>query len=660
MRGRTIGFKISAGFAVLVAIGAAQGTISILNNRSIEATSSAAHLKYLPEAGISSDLSNAVWATTLAAREYGYTRSDEKLTATRAGFQKVHEAIEKAEALSKQFPELTRLHDEITKIAESATQWEQLFGKSVENVKSLGADLEQMIAAASSAEQSLHELLASQENKLAAEIKANKNGRILDDRQNKLRLVADIGNTIGDIRIANWKSQALRDVKIAEAAIEHFGAVDQKLNKLGTMLTDPADVAQNNKVKAATKSYREAMAKFVGTTRAQAELAHERAKCGDAVGAAALDLDEAASARMNQAVSENQHRASTATRYSMMMLSVSVALGTLIAVLVIRGIGRALRRTAAALGENAEQLASASGQVAGSSQNLAQGASEQAAALEESSSAMEEMASMTRKNADTAQQARALAGEAETAAESGNRAMAKMSTAIARIEKTAGETAKIIKTIDEIAFQTNLLALNAAVEAARAGEAGKGFAVVAEEVRNLAMRSADAAKSTSAMIEQSVRASQDGVRIVVEVGGNLGQIVTASQKVTQLIGEIAAASKEQSEGISQVNRGVSEMDKITQGNAAAAEESASAAEELSSQATQLTDSIGELLALVGTTRKAKSTSKSAKSKVVVAEKKIATPPVAKGKRKPAEPATKDVIRLKSESEDFAEFTAKAA
>jgi uncharacterized phage infection (PIP) family protein YhgE len=168
-----------------------------------------------------------------------------------------------------------------------------------------------------------------------------------------------------------------------------------------------------------------------------------------------------------------------------------------------------------------------------------------------------------------------------------------MSESINKIKESSDQTAKIVKTIDEIAMQTNLLALNAAVEAARAGEAGRGFAVVAEEVRNLAQRSAEAAKNTANMIEESVKNAEDGVKIAGEVAQSFESIATGNAKVNDLIAEIAAASGEQSQGIDQVNTAVAEMDKVTQQNAANSEESASAAEELSSQAEELQSMVAQ-------------------------------------------------------------------
>ncbi len=277
----------------------------------------------------------------------------------------------------------------------------------------------------------------------------------------------------------------------------------------------------------------------------------------------------------------------------------AIVLGIILALVITRAITKPISRVIEGLTLGASQVTAAANQVAESSQVMAEGASEQASSLEETSASLEEMSSMTKQNADNAAQANTMAKEATGACQRGRDEMKRMSEAIARIKESSDQTAKIIKTIDEIAFQTNLLALNAAVEAARAGEAGKGFAVVAEEVRNLAQRSAEAAKNTSALIEESQENSDNGVAVSEEVGKVLTQIAETVGKVTQLVGEVSSASNEQAQGIDQINTAVAQMDKVTQGNAAASEESASASEELSAQAEDLNGMIRTLVQIVG-------------------------------------------------------------
>jgi methyl-accepting chemotaxis protein len=248
--------------------------------------------------------------------------------------------------------------------------------------------------------------------------------------------------------------------------------------------------------------------------------------------------------------------------------------------------------------EGSNQVAAASLQVSSSSQSLAEGASEQAASIEETSSSIEEMTSMTRQNADHANQANALMGEAGQVTQEANRSMDELTRSMGEITSASEETGKIIKTIDEIAFQTNLLALNAAVEAARAGEAGAGFAVVADEVRNLALRAAEAAKNTSGLIEETVKKVKTGAELVSRTSEVFGKVAVSTKKVGELVAEIAAASKEQAQGIEQINRAVSEMDKVVQRNAASAEESASAAEEMTSQAEKMKVHVAGIVSLI--------------------------------------------------------------
>jgi methyl-accepting chemotaxis protein/methyl-accepting chemotaxis protein-1 (serine sensor receptor) len=267
--------------------------------------------------------------------------------------------------------------------------------------------------------------------------------------------------------------------------------------------------------------------------------------------------------------------------------------------LLVRNISRSLRRLAASLSEGATQLAGAAGQISSAGETLAQGASEQAASLEETSASSEEIASMTRRNAENSQEAAQRMTATAESVEGANRKMEQMLRSMKEITASSDKISRIIKVIDEIAFQTNILALNAAVEAARAGEAGMGFAVVADEVRSLAQRSADAARNTAELIEESIARAHEGGSRITEVSEAIRAITEQSSAVKLLVEEIHTSSDEQARGIEQVASAVSQMQKVTQSTAAGAEESASAGSELASQADSLSRLVQDLNAMVG-------------------------------------------------------------
>ena len=307
-------------------------------------------------------------------------------------------------------------------------------------------------------------------------------------------------------------------------------------------------------------------------------------------------------AALAQAETENRAATKQVSRSSMLLAAIAILSGLAMVValvqVVTRPITRHLSQVANVLNASSAQVKVGSAQLTAASQSLAEGASDQAASLEETSSSLEEMSSMTRRNAETAGKVKELGSDARQAGDAGVEDMTALVSAMDAIKTSSSDIAKIIKTIDEIAFQTNILALNAAVEAARAGEAGAGFAVVADEVRNLAQRCAQAAKETAGKIEDAVQKSARGADISAKVAKSLEEIVAKARQVDQLSGEVAVASQEQSQGIAQLNTAVTQMDKVTQTNAATAEESAAVAQELTAQAEALKDAVSDLMRLV--------------------------------------------------------------
>jgi methyl-accepting chemotaxis protein len=276
-----------------------------------------------------------------------------------------------------------------------------------------------------------------------------------------------------------------------------------------------------------------------------------------------------------------------------------VLLGAALAFAIIRSTNKMLKQVAHALNDGARQVGAAANQVATASQSLAEGASEQAASLEETSASLEEISSQTKRNAENAGNARSLSVETRQSTEQGTQQMQEMVAAMGDIKASSDNIAKIIKTIDEIAFQTNILALNAAVEAARAGEAGAGFAVVADEVRSLAQRAAVAARETAEKIDDSIGKSARGSELSARVSERLQDIAEKASKMNELVSEIATSSKEQSQGLAQVGNAMTQMDGVTQANAGSAEETASASEEMKAQSTTMLENVNELLRLVG-------------------------------------------------------------
>lgn len=421
----------------------------------------------------------------------------------------------------------------------------------------------------------------------------------MDERHKKITLANDIINLGNDTRVIAFKSQAMRDPAMMTTAQKNFDKMDAKFADLRKITRLDEDIAHINAVHEAGRGYQHAMVDFLKDWKQLQNLGVKRDILGKKMIAACVVLAEAGMEQTVSIAKGAMHALNSASNIMGGGLIVALLSGIAMAVFITLSITRPVNAVISGLTDASDQVSSASIQISSASQSLAEGASEQAASLEETSSSLEEMSSMTKQNADHANEAQAMMKEAQKVVEKVSQHMGDMAKAVEEITNSSEETGKIIKTIDEIAFQTNLLALNAAVEAARAGEAGAGFAVVAEEVRTLALRAAEAAKDTSNLIENTLKAVGNGNELTQLTIAAFEENMEISQKVGILVADIAVASSEQASGIGQVNKAVAEMDKVTQQNAANAEESASASEQMSAQAHQLNDFVSNLVGIVG-------------------------------------------------------------
>ncbi|MDR1312732.1 MAG: methyl-accepting chemotaxis protein [Deltaproteobacteria bacterium] len=319
-----------------------------------------------------------------------------------------------------------------------------------------------------------------------------------------------------------------------------------------------------------------------------------RVKATDAMSRLSLSL----STKTDEYAEKTTAIATKTWRFIIVGMAAGLVIAAVCSVFIARSISSGVKGIVERLSHGSALVDETSGGLSGSSRQVADGAAQNATALEETSAALEELSSMTSRNSDNAREAQSLMGSATASVDTSSSAMARVKNAMDLIAKSGNEIGKIIKTIDEIAFQTNLLALNAAVEAARAGEAGSGFAVVADEVRNLAIRSADAAKNTSSLIAQTIANISLGSDLVKSTSESFHVLGEEVRKVSEIIGEVAEASREQAQGIGQITTAVNQMDKVTQDNAVVAQKTAKASAALATQVGEIDETVQALRQMV--------------------------------------------------------------
>jgi len=602
-----LGAKIGTGFGLLIAIIVVIGSLAAGAMLSVKRESVKLAKEHVPAALITNAMNIQLFNARLEFRGYGYSNDKKFLDTGRDYMKKLDGLLTEGRALLDKSPSLAGLKPALDSVANSVKEYNTQVDTTETLVNNMETDINNLNNCAIGFVKAFDIFLAAMDQAMDNELgpssddpksKPTVTNAKLHERVDKIKMINEALELCNGIRVATFKSMALRDPSMMAAALKSFPKIKEKLADVRAKTHQQTNLDQLDAIAAAADTYERTMSDYMDVSGKLQELNLLRAKTS---AVAVVGLDKLCDDAMDNTNTISQAAAGLLGKFSWALLVGLIAafvIGVALAIGITKSITGPINVIIGNLNSSADQVADAANQVSGTGQSLAQGASEQASSLEETSASLEEMNSMTKQNAENAYNADAMSKAAAAAAAGGVKAMDRMSDAINKIKGSSDETAKIIKTIDEIAFQTNLLALNAAVEAARAGEAGKGFAVVAEEVRNLAQRSAEAAKNTSALIEGSQTNSEEGVRVAKEVGENLAKIDGNVGKVGALISEISAASGEQAKGVDQINRAVAEMDKLTQQSASTAEESASAAEELSAQAGELKSLVGKLVTIV--------------------------------------------------------------
>ena len=475
----------------------------------------------------------------------------------------------------------------VLKILEDMSLYEKELTKFVDEFHLVEKDKEQLEQLSHAADAALTKLADSRSDVLIKNIK-----------DAGLRKEAQLQALLGNAASSFLRAEVEAESFLLDKKPEHLPAIETQLNHLDQALTRIESLITSGKDKAIVQEVRKELVQY---TEGVKEMVHAESivmKEEATLKTLLHEVDALGAAISHQLGSAAHHAETEADRLLIVLAIVGSLAAFMMGVILSNSISRPIQIAIESIQNGSDQVNSAAGLVASSGEYLAQASSEQAAAIEETSSSMEEISSMTNQNNGNTKLAQNLAQETRAYVQKGNEAMVEMNTAIQAIKGSVDETDKIIKTIDEIAFQTNLLALNAAVEAARAGEAGSGFAVVAEEVRNLAQRSSEAAKNTSALILDSREKATHGVEVAVSVDQVLSGIHGSVTKLEELMQEVVSAIGEQTKGITQITDAMGMMDQTTQGTAANAEEAAAASEELSSQSEMLRKNVLDLLAVI--------------------------------------------------------------
>lgn len=598
MKHATLGFRISLGFGVLIAILLVVGLIGIVNMRSASSDATRLSAVYVPEVNLANDVMQNFSNARYNMLSFISVDDEAALAKAKTNFTDLQANLLKVEELGKKY-NLKKLLEHEKVAAKSLAEY---IGTAEQNEKLLARKKtldESMVANAAIFLKSIEAYRTAQEELLFKEINDRISPNDLKQRYGRLSKIDDILSVATYSRVYGQRAQVKRDATLLEGAIKKFDVIYQGVNVLKSQTTDSVNLGYLNAVESSAKVYEESLKGFIAVMQEAAEIQKRRVIIVNDLSTA---IDAITDEGFSSIVTTAEDTSSSLSNASLIMIVGVIAgliISVLLAFLLIRSIVKVVVDSVKSLSEGTAQVVSASEQISSASVSLAEGASSQASSVEEVSATIEQATASNNQNADNSREANLLAQHSNDAARIGNQQVGDLMVAMEKITDSSQKIAKIIKTIDEIAFQTNLLALNAAVEAARAGEHGLGFAVVAEEVKNLAERSANAAKEITSIIEASIDQVKAGTEVANRTKESFAEILMGVKKTSDLIGEIAISAKEQAEGMNQIATAMGSVDQITQQNASASEETAAAAEELNAQALSMLESVAEIAALAG-------------------------------------------------------------